>query len=107
MIDTKHENAIKVKEWFDKSGIELSCSDEVVVEIYKDISYYGKIVNSISLKERTHVMKMQISFIRKNILGLMYKENNSAKGIKGGYHSGIEMFMIVEDDSVKVIWNEV
>ena len=85
MIDTKHENAIKVKEWFDKSGIELSCSDEVVVEIYKDISYYGKIVNSISLKERIHVMKMQISFIRKNILGLMYKENNSAKGIKGGY----------------------
>ena len=23
------------------------------------------------------------------------------------YHSGLEMFMIVEDDSVKVIWNEV
>ena len=23
------------------------------------------------------------------------------------YHSGLEMFTIVEDDSVKVIWNEV
>ena len=72
MIDTKHENAIKVKEWFDKSGIEITCSDEIVVEIYKDICYYGNIVNSISMKERIHVMKKQISFIRKNILGLMY-----------------------------------
>ena len=85
MIDTKHENALKVRDWFDKNGLKLSCSDDTVVEIYKDISYYGKIVNSISFKDRVGVMKMQISFIRKNILGLMYKENNSAKGIKEGY----------------------
>lgn len=30
-------------------------------------------------------MKTQISYIRKNILGLLYKQNSSAKGIKAGY----------------------
>ena len=85
MIDTEHENAKVVQEWFENKGIPLEYSDSLAIQIYKDVSYYGKIVNSISYADRVRVMKKQISFIRKNILGLMYRENNSAKGIKCGY----------------------
>lgn len=85
MIDTKHENALKVKEWFESKGVEYTVDDSVLVQVYKDISYYGAIVNSLSYSERVRVMRMQISYIRKNILGLLYEKNQSAKGIKYGY----------------------
>ena len=85
MIDTKHENAVKIENWFKDKNLKITCSDDVVVDIYKDICYYGKITESVSFKERVNIMKTQISYIRKNILGLMYKENSSAKGIKSGY----------------------
>lgn len=85
MIDTKHENAIKVKDWFKSKGLEYCTDDDILVEIYKDISYYGSITSSVSLTERVRVMKTQISYIRKNILGLAYEQNKSARGIKSGY----------------------
>lgn len=85
MIDTRHENAVKVEEWFKRKGLDYCTDDDVLVEIYKDISYFGSITSSISYTERVRVMKMQISYIRKNILGLAYKQNKSAKGISSGY----------------------
>lgn len=85
MIDIKHENALKVKDWFETRGIEYCTDDDVLVSIYKDISYYGSVVNSTSFTDRVKIMKKQISFIRKNILGLAYDLNKSAKGIKSGY----------------------
>jgi hypothetical protein len=64
----------------------MSIDDVTVMKIYKDICYYGKIVESVSFSERVKCCKIQLSFIRKNILGLMYaNNNNSAKGIKSGY----------------------
>lgn len=59
--------------------------DSVVFKIYKDISYINSIVESDSLSDRLKVYKIQASFIRKNILGLMYTDNKSAKNIKQGY----------------------
>lgn len=85
MIDTKHENAVKVEEWFSSNMLEYCTDDDVLIEIYKDISYFGAITSSISYTERVRVMKIQISYIRKNILGLAYKQNKSAKGISSGY----------------------
>lgn len=86
MIDTKHEYAVEIMDWFVKNDREVNCSDEIVLQIYKDISYFGNIVDSQSLTERVRVLKMQMSYIRKNILGLMYvNNNNSSKGIREGY----------------------
>lgn len=90
MIDTSHENAVKVENWFIANNKELDCSDQSVVQIYNDVSYYGKITESLSFKDRTQIMKKQISFIRKNILGLMYRQNNSVRGIKAGYVYAVE-----------------
>lgn len=86
MIDLEHENSLVVKQWFYDNNLELTLDDKVVFKIYKDISYYGRIVESESFSDRIDVYKMQSSFIKKNILGLMYENNNnSAKGIKQGY----------------------
>ena len=86
VIDLEHENAVIIKQWFIDNNLELSIDDKTVFKIYKDISYYGRIVVSESFTDRLDVYKMQSSFIKKNILGLMYKENNnSARGIKQGY----------------------
>lgn len=86
MIDLEHENALVVKRWFHHNNLELTLDDKVVFRIYKDISYYGMIVESESFSDRIDVYKMQSSFIKKNILGLMYENNNnSTKGIKQGY----------------------
>jgi len=85
MIDLEHENAIAVKQWFVKNNLDLAIDDKTVFNIYKDISYYGKVVESDSLTDRINVYKMQSSFIKKNILGLMYDKNKSARSIKQGY----------------------
>ena len=86
MIDTDHKNAKAVEEWFTQNNKEICCDDTTVFQIYKDISYRGSIVNSESIKDRIRVAKMQMSYIRKNILGLMHKYNGkSSKGIKQGY----------------------
>jgi len=86
MIDTTHDNSRLIAKWFIDSGIATSITDNIVMKIYKDVCYYGKIKESISLQERVRCCKIQLSFIRKNILGLLYMENNkSAKGIKPGY----------------------
>lgn len=86
MIDTEHENAKIVEDWFITKGLPVSCDDETVFRIYKDISYRGKVVDNLSIKDRIRVTKIQISYIRKNVLGLLYKQNNnSAKGLREGY----------------------
>ena len=86
MIDTEHENAKAVENWFKRNNKEICCDDLTVFQIYKDISYRGTILNSESIKDRIRVAKIQMSYIRKNILGLMHKYNDkSSKGIKQGY----------------------
>lgn len=86
MIDNSNKNFTDISNWFYKNGLEPCISDDIVFEIYKDICYYGKITESTSIKDRIRVMKLQLSFIRKNIIGVMYNTNgNSSKGIKEGY----------------------
>ena len=86
MINTEHKNAISIKDWFLKSGKQISCNDETIFQIYKDVCYNGSIVDSLSIKDRVRVAKIQISFIRKNVLGILHEHNGkSSKGIKEGY----------------------
>lgn len=86
MIDIQHENAKKVESWFINNNRQISCDDTTVFNIYKDISYYGSVIDNLSIKDRIRIAKIQISYIRKNILGLLHRQNqNSAKGIKQGY----------------------
>lgn len=85
MIDIEHENAVKIKEWFSRNKQDYNFSENTLFDIYKELSYYGRVVESDNLKDRLHAYKMQISFIRKNILGLVYKENSGVRGLKEGY----------------------
>lgn len=85
MIDLEHENSLAVRNWFRDNNRKLSIDDKTVFNIYKDISYYGRITESNSLTDRLAVYKMQSDFIKKNILGLMYEESSSARSIKQGY----------------------
>ena len=101
MINLEHENSLAVRDWFKNNNIKFAIDDKTVFKIYKDISYYGCIVESTSLTERLSVYKKQSDFIKKNILGLMYNENNdSAKGIKQGYVYAVHNPMW--DDYVKI-----
>lgn len=80
------ENTVKIKEWFNSNSIPVDCSDDVVFSLYKDIQYYGSIVNNKSVTERVNVIKKQIDFIRKSIVNILYEENGKqAKGLKCGY----------------------
>lgn len=69
MIDIEHENAKIVEDWFASNNRQVSCDDDTVFNIYKDISYYGSVVDNLSIKDRIRITKIQISYIRKNILG--------------------------------------
>lgn len=85
MIDLEHKNSLAVRDWFKTKSRQLAIDDRTVFEIYKDISYYGRITESASLSDRLDTYKKQSDFIKKNILGLMYEESSSARNIKQGY----------------------
>lgn len=85
MIDTEHENAVEIKNWFTDNSVELSADNQTVLSIYKDVCYRGKITQSRSVKERINITEKQIGYVRKNIQGLLYKQDESAKTVKSGY----------------------
>ena len=85
-MNFEHENVIAIKHWLDRNNIFPTTDPDVIINIYTELQYTGKIVSSASFTDRVRICKMQYDFILKSMMVLMYENNGkSAKGIKGGY----------------------
>lgn len=81
-----YPNTLEIANWFKVRGDKPSPCTKVAFEIYKDIQYKGKITESLSAKDREYVIKLQIDYIQKSIVNIMYEENGRvAKGLRCGY----------------------
>ena len=81
-----YPNTIEIANWFKTKGVKPSPCTKVAFNIYKDLQYKGKIVDSLSARDKEYVIKRQIDYIQKSIVNIMYEENGrSAKGLRCGY----------------------
>jgi hypothetical protein len=82
-----HENIKLIEEWLCKNKLEPDLSDDFVRKTYDEVlENLYKIKDVISVKKRKHYYTLQYDFVRRDLLKILYKQNNnSVKNIKAGY----------------------
>ena len=82
----QHKNITPVRDWLARHNMLPTTDPEIIMNIYKDNNYYGKIVNSQSFSDRVKFLKIQYDFIQISMMSLLYENNGkTAKGLRSGY----------------------
>jgi hypothetical protein len=82
----EHKNITPIRDWLDRNSIEPTTDPSIIFNIYREVHYFGKIVNSSSFSDRIKFCKIQYDFIQKSMMNLLYENNGeTAKGLRSGY----------------------